>query len=207
MRYEIDIFYYISVYKREWKNIARLIILMMILAIIISFLQPVTYRSTLIVLSPKETNPASALGTYLGLPSLAIGGSSNDIIFSMLKSRRMSQDINEYLSPKYKRKFWWSLDTYTVTGGFAVEIRGSDPEMTKEIANFSVQNLDKINSELQVTTQKPMVKVLDPALRGVPVGRNISKKVIASGLLVFLAYSLFIFFREYFSYIKERRKL
>ena len=203
MKYEIDIFHYANLYKKEWKKMLYLIAVAMFITIVINYIQPITYKSTLIALSPKDAGgQGGTLGKYLGIPSLAIGGSSDDIIFSMLKSRRMSNDINEYLNSKYKRKFWWSLDTYTVIGGFAVEVKGSDPELTKESANFAVQNIDKINSELQLSTQKPMVKVLDPALRGSPAGRNISKKAISSGLFVFLIYSIFIFFREYLSKLK-----
>jgi hypothetical protein len=115
----------------------------------------------------------------------------------------MRKDIDEHFKLRERPKFWWSLDTYIVTGGFAVEVEGSDPELIRDIANFAVENLDKINIELLVTSQKPMVKVLDPALKGVPVKRDISKKAIASGLFVFLAYALFIFFKEYFSQLKK----
>ena len=206
MKYEIEIFHYIDIYKREWKKMLYLIVIAMFITMVFSYIQPTIYKSTAIVLSPKEGGQVGNLGRYLGLPSLAIGGSSDEVIFSMLKSRRMSNDVDNYLTSKYKRKFWWSLDTYTITGGFAIEVKGSDPELTKDTANFTAQNLDKINSELQISTQKPMIKVLDQALRGAPVGRNIPKKAISSGLFVFLAYALFIFFKEYFSHLKNMNK-
>lgn len=206
MRYEIDILHYLNIYKKEWKRMLCLIGIAMFVTIIIGYIQPVTYRSTAIVLSPKDGDQASNLGKYLGLPSLSIGGSSDDVIFSMLKSRRMSNDINGHFNLKNKRKFWWNLDTYAVTGGFAVEVKGPDPELTRDIANFAIENLDKINLELQVTSQKPMVKVLDIALRGIPTNRNVSKKSVSSALAVLLAYTLFIFFREYFSHLKTLKK-
>lgn len=205
MRYDIDIFHYIELYKRQWKKMVFLVILAMLVASMVQSMQPVTYCSTLIALSAKE-NIQSNLGSYLGLPNLTMGTSSDDIVFSMLKSRRMKKDINEHFKLNSKPKFWWSLDTYVVTGGFAVEVKGSDPELTRDIANFAVENLDKINLELQVTSQKPMVKVLDSALKGTPAKKYISKKAIASGLFVFLAYTLFIFFEEYFSHLKRSRK-
>jgi len=203
MKYDMDIFHYATIYKKEWKRMVFLMILAICITILISFIQPATYRSTVTILAPKESGQASAIGRYLGLPSLAIGSSSDEIVFSMLKSRRMSGDINEYLSSKYKRKVWWNLDTYIVTGGYAIEVKGSDPEMTRDVANFAVQNLDKINQELQVATQKPMVKVLDPALKGVPADRNVPKKAVSVGLFIFLIYSIFVFFREYFSQLKK----
>ena len=184
----------------------RLIALVMCITMAVLFMLPKTYRSTLVALSPKQTNPAAALGSYFGLPNLTIGNSSDDVIFSMLKSRRMSNDINEYLSSKHKPKFWWSLDTYIVTGGFAIEVKGLDSELTEKIANFAVENVDKINLELQISPNKPMIKVLDPAVRGTPVKKETFKKIMASGLFVFLISTLFIFFKEYFSHMKVSRK-
>ena len=202
MKYDIDIFHYLDIYKKHYKRIVALVILTIFITLIAQNFQPKVYRSTLIALSSKEGAQAANLGSYLGLPNLAMGNSSNDIVFSMLKSRRMSKDINRHFNLKSRPKLWWSLDTYIVTGGFAVEVKGSDPEFTKNIANFAVENLDKINLELKVTSQKPMVKVLDSALKGDLANKNTAKKGIAGGLLVFLAYTLFIFFKEYFSQLK-----
>lgn len=202
MRYEIDIIHYLNLYKKECKKMFYLICVAVFISIVMAHMQPVTYKSTAIVLSPEQSNHAGSIGNYLGIPSLSIGGSSNDLIFSILKSRRMSNDINEHFNLRDKRKFWWSMDTYVVTGGFAVEVTGADPDLVRDIANFSIENLDKINLELQVTSQKPMVKVLDPALKGSPASKNVSKKAISAALFVFLIYTLFVFFREYFSQMK-----
>lgn len=206
MRYEMDIFHYIELYKKHWKKMAFLIIVVMLAAAMLQSMQPITYRSTLIALSSKENSQGGNLGSYLGLPNLIMGASSNDIVFSMLKSRRMRRDINEHFQLSKRPKFWWNLDAYVVTGGFAVEVTGPDPKMTKEIGNFAVENLNKINLELQVTSQKPMVKVLDAAVEGSPAGRNVSKKVMASGLFAFLMCTLWIFFKEYFSQLKRSKK-
>lgn len=205
MKYDIDIFHYINIYKREWRKMFYLICVAMVISTVMARMQPLTYKSTAIVLSPEQSNTAGNIGKYFGIPNLAMGSSSNDLIFSILKSRRMSNDINEHFNLRNKRKFWWGLDTYVVTGGFAVEVTGSDPDLIRDIANFAIENLDKINIELQVTSQKPMVKVLDTALRGTPTNKNVSKKAITAGLFVFLIHTLFIFFREYLSQIKASR--
>jgi len=188
------------------RKIIFLMAVVMSVSLVMEFLKPIKYRSTVIALSPKKNSQAGSLGKYLGLPDLSMGGSSDEIIFSMLKSRRMNKDINGHFKEKKKRGFWWSLDTYRVMGGFAVEVTGSDPKLTKEIANFSVENLEKINLELDITSQKPMVKVLDPAIEGAPIKRYVFKKVLVRGIFVFLLYALFIFFREYFSQLRNSRK-
>ena len=205
MRYDIDIFHYIELYKKHWKKMIFLVLCAPLFTAVFQSIQPMTYKSTLIALSSKEGSQGANIGSYLGIPNLSIGSNSDDVIFSMLKSRRMRNDISERFDLKKKRGFWWSLDTYIVTGGFAVEVKGSDPDLTRDIANFAVENLDKINLELQVTSQKPMVKVLDSALKGAPSNKDMLKKAIASGLFVFFAYMLFIFFKEYFSKIKKSK--
>ncbi len=205
MKYELDIFEYLGIYKREWKKMVFWIILAMAIAMIISMLQPATYRSTLIALSPKAGGVGGQLGSFLGLSGLSQGNSSDELIFSMLKSRRMSDDISRHFNPDGKRKLNWSIDTYIVTGGFAIEAKGSDPLLTKDIANFAADNIDKINMELQISPQKPMVKVLDPAVKGVAVSKNVSKKTLASGLFVFLLYTIVVFFKEHISQLKKSK--
>ncbi len=206
MKYELNIFEYLDIYKREWKKIVCWVILAMCIAAVISRLQPAVYRSTLVALSPKAGGVGGQLGSFLGLSGLSQGNSSDELIFSMLKSRRMSADINKHFNPDGKRKIKWAIDSYIVTGGFAVEVKGSDPLLTKDIANFSVENIDKINMELQLSPQKPMVKVLDPAARGAQVGKDVFKKSMASGLFVFLIYTLFIFFKEHLANLKKAKK-
>ena len=203
MKYEIDIFEYLDIYKREWKKIVCFMILAMAVTMVISMFQPTTYRSTLIALSPRaKGNVGGRLESLLGLASLS--NSSDEVIFSMLKSRRMRDDINRHFNPDGKRKLNWSIDTYTVTGGFAVEVKGSDPLLTRDIANWAVENIDEINRELDLSTKKSMVKILDRAVKGKAVEKNALKKILASGLFVFLICALFVFFREYISHLKRK---
>lgn len=209
MRYDIDVFHYFSIYKREWKKMIFLIVVVGVAAAVIGFVQPTIYRSTAIALSSKEGGGQSLNfgGGILGVSNVFVSNSSDDIIFSILKSRRTSIDINEHFRLKDRPGFWWVLDTYIVTGGFAVEAKSTNPEMSKDIVNFAIENLDKINQELQITPNKPMIKVLDYAVKGVSVKKEVSKKIIASVLLAFLIHALFIFFREYFCQLKTFRKI
>lgn len=205
MRYEVDILHYLSIYKKEWKRVVSLVSLAAFITAVMVLLQPTVYRSTVTVLSLKEGGQAGAIGRYLGMLS-SVASSSDAVVFSMLESARMRRDVHEHFNLKDKQNFWWALDTYEVTGGFAVEVKAPDPDMTERIANFCVENLDKINAELQVTSQRPMAKVLDAAVKGSPVSKDIFKKVIAIDLFVFLIYALFIFFREYFSQLRKAKK-
>lgn len=203
MKYEIDIFHYLDVYKKHLRRMAFLIGLTVFIIIpAVQSMKPATYRSTLIALSSKEAGQASNIGKFFGL---SVNASSDDTIFSILKSRRMQSDINEHFNLKSRPRSWWSLDTYVVTGGFAIEVTGSDPELTRDVANFAAEDVDEINKDLKITTELRMVKVLDPAIKGTRMNKDVSKKAIASGLFVFLVYTLFIFFREYFSQLKRSK--
>jgi len=203
MRHDIDIFYYIDIYKRHLKRIVLLAITAMLITAMIQSMRPVTYRSTLIAVSSKNTAQS---GNFEKLFGLSMSTSSDDIIYSMLTSRRMRSDIERHFKLKNRPRSWWKLATYVVIGGFAIEVTGSDPKFTRDIANFAAKNVDEINKELKVTTDLGMVKVLDPALIGKPIRQVVFKKVLGSGLFVFFAYTLFIFFGEYFSQLKRTRK-
>lgn len=203
MKYDIDIFHYIDMYKRHLKRMILFIITAMLITAMIQSMKPTTYRSTLIALSSKN---AAQSGSFEKLFGLSMAASSDDIIFSMLKSRRMRNDINRHFKLKDRPRSWWNLDTYMVTGGFAIEVTGSHPDLTRDIANFAARNVDEINKELNITTDLGMVKVLDPALKGAPIKRVVSKKILASGLFIFFAYTLLVFFGEYFSQLKRSKK-
>jgi len=198
MKSGIDIFHYINIYKREWRRIVLLIVVVTSISAFLAYRKPITYTSVLIALHSSDKGRVN-FGDF----NLAMGVSSAATIFAILESRRMRRDINTHFNLSNRPNFWWSIDAYTDTGGFGVEVTGPDPVMTEKIANFAVENLDTINDDLKVTTERPMVKVLDPAGRGVPSKKHISKSVVASGLFCFLLYTLFIFFKEYFSQMKK----
>lgn len=46
----------------------------------------------------------------------------------------------------------------------SITVEDKSPTMCATIANYYIENLDKLNEELQITTQKPMVQILDKAL-------------------------------------------
>lgn len=197
MDYEVNILYYINIYKKWWKRIVLVVVISMSLTIYLSSLTPVTYVSTVILLSSGggETS-IGPLGRILGISGLS-GGSSTDAIIPLLNSRRMADDIRARFNLDKRPKFRYRINTRDITGGMAIDVKGSDPILTQKIANFAVGNLDKINQELDITPQKPMVKVLDPAIRGVQVSRQILRKMLISGILAFLFMSLYAFFSDY----------
>ena len=205
MEYEFNILYYINMYKIWWKTIAKLMVIAMFFTAIFSLLMPVKYVSTVTIISAGSGGSSSAsIGKLLGLSGLGSGGdSSNDIIIAILNSNRMEKDIQSFLDANKKKKFSYVITTSEMKAGLAINIKGNDPLFTEKVANFTIQNLDKINSELNITPSKPMVKVLDPAVYGQRESRKILIKVFIAGLLMFLLVSLYAFFTDYLKKLKQ----
>jgi len=103
----------------------------------------------------------------------------NDII------RRFNLDKTS--APGYK------VNVSEVMGGLSINVYGPDPKLTRDIANFVVEDLDKINIELSITASKPIVKVLDVAENGLPQSRNILRNLLVAFLIYFFIVGTHIF--------------
>jgi len=202
MNYDFNILYYIDIYKKWWKRIALVMFVSMFLTMFISLRQPINYISTVTLLSTGGgQSSAGSLGKFLGLAGLSEASSSGAII-PLLNSRRMATDINEQFDLSKKPKFGYSMSTAEMQGAFAINVKGTDPVLTERIANFVVKNFDKINMELDITPNKPMVKVLDPAIRGRQIPRQRARKILVAGILSFLLMNLYIFSSDYLKKLK-----
>ena len=207
MEYDFNILYYINMYKTWWKTIVKLMIIAMFFTVIFSLLMPVKYVSTVTIISAGSGSgsSSSSIGKLLGLSGLGggIGDSSNDIIIAILNSNRMAKDIQSFLEVNKKKKFSYAITTKEIAAGMAINVKGNDPLFTEKVANFIIQNLDKINSELNLTPAKPMVKVLDSATYGERESRQTPRKMLIAGLAAFLLMSLYIFFSDYLKKLKQ----
>jgi uncharacterized protein involved in exopolysaccharide biosynthesis len=203
MTYEFNILYYINIYKKVWRKIVITGMFAMFVTFVLSSFAPVNYVSKITFLTAKEESPAGYLGKVFGVS----GSSSNDVILAILQSKRMAKDISEAFELDKKKKFNYNMEIHNIKGGLEVGIIGTDSVLTEKIANFTVANLDKINTELNITTAKPMVKVLDPAVRGVSQSRRILRKMLIAGVLAFLIISIHAFFSDYIKKLKSSQAL
>jgi len=207
MEYDFNILYYINIYKIWWKTIVKLMVIAMFFTAIFSLLMPVKYISTVTIISSSSgggLSSTSSIGKLLGLSGLGGGGdSSSDIIIAILNSNRMAKDIKAFLELNKKKKFSYAIATKKMTAGLEINLKGNDPLFTEKVANFVIQNLDKINSELNLTPSKPMVKVLDSATYGERESRQTPRKMLIAGLAAFLLMSLYIFFSDYLKKLKQ----
>ena len=207
MEYEFNILYYINMYKIWWKTIVKLMIIAMFFTAMFSLLIPVNYVSTVTIISAGSGgSSSSSIGKLLGISGLGGGGdSSNDIIIAILNSNRMAKDIKAFLEFNKKQKFSYAITANDMKAGLAINVKGNDPVFTEKVANFAVQNLDKINGELNITPSKPMVKVLDSAAYGKRESRQTPRKILIAGLAAFLLMSLYIFFSDYLKKLKTQQ--
>jgi len=191
-------------YKTWWKTIVKLMVIAMFFTAMFSLLIPTNYISTVTIISADSVNASSisSVGKLLGISGFNMTTSSNDVIIAILKSRRMAKYIATFLEYNKQPKFKYSILPYSIISGLIINIKGRDPVYTEKIANFAVQNLDKINSELNITPNKPMVKVLDQAVYGVRESKQIFKKVSVAAILAFLIMSSYIFLADYLKKIK-----
>ena len=201
MQEKFNIFYFISIYKKCWIIILCIVLISMSLGMISSLLKPPVYISklTLITKEGRSGSDSSTLGNLLGfMPSY-----SNDIIVTILNSKRMSKAINDKLELEKSPEFWWNINTFRVSAGLGIIVKGSDPELVQKVANFSVESLDIINQELNITPTKPMVTVLDPANYGYPQSKDPVRKTIIAGMFAFFVSSIYIFLLDYLRRLKK----
>ncbi len=204
MEYEFNILYYINIYKKWWKTIVKIALIAMVLTTCFALTTPVSYISTVTILSADSGGSGGSLGKFLGLAGLS-GGGAGDAIIPIINSKRMAKDISEQFNLAKKPKFRYGISIRTGNSILVVDVKGTDPGLTEKIANFVIQNLDKLNVELNITSSKPMVKVLDPATYGSPLSRQILRKAIIAGMLAFLLVSIYAFFSNYFRQLKSKQ--
>lgn len=174
--------YWKIVYKNK-KTVISIFIFAEILTFIFTALSPRIYESTASVLPPEIENPGmtslSSLGfrrTIVGgtFPDLFGGTSTSDTVIAMLKSRRMAEDIVKKfeLQKIYGKKLSGDaigkLKSNTRIKQsreyvISITVESEKKDLASQLANFYVSNLNTMNDELELTSAKPIVRVLDVA--------------------------------------------
>ncbi|MFA5388606.1 MAG: hypothetical protein WC312_02495 [Candidatus Omnitrophota bacterium] len=206
MEYDFNILYYLNMYKKWWKTIVKLMAAAVFFTVIFSLLMPASYVSKVTIISTDSVgggvSSVSSISKFFGIAGISKGTSYSDIIFVLLKSNRMTKDIKNFLELNKQPDLKYKINTREMIAGLEIEVKGANPAFTEKIANFIIQNLDRINGELDITPAKPMVKVLDPASYGEKESRQVIRKAFIAGLFAFLLISLHIFFYSYLKKIK-----
>lgn len=211
MSYDFSVLYYIDIFKKYRKKILFFVVIAACVALLSGlFKKPVyTSRCSILLTNIPSSPSLSNLSNFMGFPGFSFGGTLANTIISLVKSRRMSEDI--YLNfPELKRKpnFNLKLEVYDTTQGtLIIEVKGREPRLASDIANFCAKNLDAINAELNITSQRPMVNVLDQAIPASgPDSRQIPKHIAIAVIFTFCTVSLFFFGTEYYESLINKRK-
>ena len=162
--------------------------------------------------------PSSLLSVLKVPASVGSSGISSEVVYHLIDSSRMAQGVVEHFrgDPRFEmtkdltvRRAHRMINAYEISQGalMGVEVTSADPLFSKEVANFCVDYLNTINEQLGLTTDKPMVKMLDPA--EIPTThnpRNTLQKSVAAALLVGLLGCLFFTLQDYFKALKKFSK-
>ena len=219
---EINLWDYVKVVLKYKVMIVILVIGAALIAYTYSLTMPKIYSSTASVLPPeidaKGTSSLAKLGRNLNigvLPNLSGGGSTTDIVMAMLKSRRMAEDIINEFNLKKVEGFEYLIETIDYLRSntkinvsredvISIAVESSDKQRAADIANFYVANLNKMNEELELSSSKPIVRVLDIAkpaeLKCKPI---IRKNVMIAGMAAIMLGIILAFLRDYLAQKKK----
>lgn len=194
---EFNIIYYFCILNKWRVKISVFIILGVIVGILKSFTAPVLYSSAATALLPLEQNSRLEFTSLFNRTAFSRDTLTANTAISIISSRRMREAIIKHFNLAGKPRFKMRIIAYRGESYIVVGVNGTDPQLTKDITDFCVRNVDKIGAELNIAIEKPMLIMLDPADYGVPISNDIVKGMIVGGLFAVICSLLFIFFTEY----------
>jgi len=161
--HQIGVLEYVRVLWRHWWLVAGLCALAVLVTFIVTASRPKVYESTATLLAPKEGTSAGFLGSLaasgllqqvpsLSLPSLT---ANRDLLVSILKSRTVGHAVVERfgLHARYRTRYLEDAikEVQKATsigvsreGVISVVVADTDPRQAAEIANFYVEQLDRL---------------------------------------------------------------
>ena len=213
--------YWEVIWRGKWL-ILVLVFVSVTATMLISLRLPKIYESTATVLPPEiEELGAPRLNLNMpgfatqSLPDLFSKGSSSDLIIAMLKSRRMAEDVIERFRLKDTYETEYTIDAIkrlrkstdistSRENVISIKAESRDPKLAANIANFYVSNLDTMNQGLQITSAKPIVRVLDIAK---PAEKK-SKPRVKLNMAISGALALFvgIFLCFFLDYVEKQKR-
>lgn len=207
--------HYLSILRRRIKVILLFMVTVAIGVGGMTFFGERTYTSRATFLTSASSVPFMAGGLKLSLGGGQGNGVSPELIDVLIQSNRMAEGIVLHFRDDLrfpiaknltKQRAHRMIDTFEVTQGtlMGVEATTPDPEFSKELANFCVDYLNTINEQMGLTTDKPMVKMLDPAEtpRG-PNPRYTTHKTTVAALISGLLGCLFFILLDYFKHLQK----
>lgn len=163
--------YYLRIILGQKKLISIVTLLFALIFLLIAFLKKPLFRSTAVVLPPSlqdmnlsfvssilpqgGMNPANAALALLR---------SRRVLEDMVDSLRLrdvyglekTEDILKKLRERYKVRY------LRLDGIIEVEALDESPERAKEMVEFALRDVERLNNEVKVFVKRPLLKVIDP---------------------------------------------
>lgn len=208
----MEITNFIKLAKRRQGAIATAIIIFLLIAVAVTFSQPLKYRvsSRLLIMSDGSiSDPYVIAKSNQYLSSLLSEAAYSGSFFQLLTAS--NYDINwNYFNGDYKqqtKKWKQSIMARNVndTGVMEVEIYHPDPEQAKQIA-YAVNNaLITQNNVYQGSTTGLRVKVIDePTVSSYPVKPN---AILNIGAAIFFGFAFGLVYVYYFPVSRKEKRL
>jgi len=222
MSYSMDVLYYLRILRKYKIMILLCVIAAAIIAMLSGLLIKRTYTSAITVLLPQSGvgSQISNISNVLGLPNINAPSSSDIVIRAILSSRRMMEGIVDKfnLQQRYgisskdraiqiarSMVYVYGLDTRSAT--MSIEVTAEEPQLACDIANYFVNNLNIINDQIKISSERELVKVLDPAIPSSrPNSRHIPKRMAMASIAIFFITNLLCFSVEYYKTLKGVKK-
>ncbi len=206
MGYEVTIFYYTNMLKKWRIAIIGIVGFSMLVSFCLTIIKPPVYATTISLLVTGDNAMGSSIGNILGAANLiGLSNPNRDTIIAIVNSKRINKDIREKFTSNGTSP-WFELSELGYAGsviGFYLTVKTHDPALTQSIADFCIKDLDRINSELVITPNRQMVKVLDPGGYGTRQSGYLLRNVLIAGICSFLAICCYVFFSEYIEKLKS----
>lgn len=145
-----------------------------ILSLIVSLILPKAYEAKVTILAPESMVGGIAGGLIAQAAGLGKGGEiSSQTILALLNSSAETEavienfNIIEAFGLKNKSDAYKLLEKITdfavdhLEGVIRVKVETHSPKLSAEMANFYVNYLNTLNEQIKITTEKPLVKVID----------------------------------------------
>ncbi|MEW5895418.1 MAG: hypothetical protein AB1650_06655 [Candidatus Omnitrophota bacterium] len=194
--------------KIFYKNIWR-IILITFIAMLVSGIealrQPRLYEAWTSAFTTEMEYDLETLGGSIERPAI----SRSNLIVSILESRTMTDRVIEKLDLKTvwgkkaisdvrKRLRMASRISLEKNGLIKMSVRTKSPQLSADIANAYVDNLDFFNNELSIGPQKQIVQIIDRAVvPEEPLPRGTAKKIVLVGITAFLIVGMLVLSVEF----------
>lgn len=209
---KIDILDFFRVVKKERLFLFLSFFCPTLVAMIVSLLLPKSYTSYAKILAPEVAAggilSASPFGALGGL-NLSGGAISAQALLSILHSDRMALDVIKKFKIKdlYNLKYTEDAVNYVreemvlveldeLEGTINIEVITRNPELSRDVVVFCIENLNKIMEELKLAVEKPFFKVIDkpliPERKSAPI---VKLNMAIAGFLGLIFGFVFVYFR------------